>query len=321
MKTKRSKSQTKTDSQTPKSRRHSGFQDKKRKPTTPHLTAEKSFAFKSSEEVFYDPHAINLSEKTEIIKYLNSLYPIWEKRYSEAEANNNPEKDRQLLRPVYWLGNWQFACLNYYHPPEGIEHRCVRAEDFPQILTKISARAENLVHSLFRESDIPKSWKLNTCLINFYGDRILDGKRHDGGRVGEHKDFEPGPIASLSIGERALFQFVQSMGKQGSSKVMQEQWLDDGSLLIFGGHRLKNKLFHRVQRVDRKNQWALRYEHLQDFETRRVNFTFRYVPDKHVYSLNELPLDKRECIDEYVKLLAKHRTFWKEEMDSLSQTE
>ena len=36
------------------------------------------------------------------------------------------------------------------------------------------------------------------------GDRWVDVAR-----VSEHRDFEPGPVASISLGERALFQFVR----------------------------------------------------------------------------------------------------------------
>ena len=64
---------------------------------------------------------------------------------------------------------------------------------------------------------MPKGWHLNTCLVNFYGDR-QDGTRWvDVARVGDHRDFEPGPVASLSIGERALFQFVARGGGGGSA--------------------------------------------------------------------------------------------------------
>ena len=34
--------------------------------------------------------------------------------------------------------------------------------------------------------------------------------------------------------------------------VVSQQWLDDGSLQIFGGDRWKKRVFHRVQRVDTK---------------------------------------------------------------------
>ena len=37
---------------------------------------------------------------------------------------------------MYWLGNWQFACLDYYRPPKGVKDRCVRAEPFPPVLQR-----------------------------------------------------------------------------------------------------------------------------------------------------------------------------------------
>ena len=51
---------------------------------------------------------------------------------------------RPLLRPVIWLGNWQFACLGYYEPPRRVHDAAVEAEPFPPVLAKIAADAEGL---------------------------------------------------------------------------------------------------------------------------------------------------------------------------------
>lgn len=255
----------------------------------------------------------NLSgiERREIVAWLETLHPIWEERFSKNNPPPPGQKQRTLLRPVYWLGNWQFACLNYYHPPKGIENRCVHAEPYPAPLAAVVRRAEDLVRSEFEKIDVPRGWHLNTCLINFYGDRLENGKRIDCARVGEHKDFELGPVVSLSLGERALFQFVKSHDKQKTSQVIIQQWLEDGDLQIFGGYRFKKQLFHRVQRVETKAGYRFKLP-VENFETRRINFTFRYVPDEHILPWTRLPETAREDTRAYMEKLAEHSPFFRE---------
>jgi alkylated DNA repair dioxygenase AlkB len=266
----------------------------------------------SKRGLIYTPQFVKAKEKEAIFAYLRGLHPIWEMRFSKNNPPPEGTPNRQLLRPVYWLGNWQFACLDYYHPPKGLYNRCVRAESFPPVLADLVNKVENIVHQEFLEKDVPRDWHLNTCLINYYGSHIeADGKRTDVARVGEHRDFEPGPVASISFGERALFQFVSSKGKQSQSQVVLQQWLEDGSLQIFGGDRFKKQLFHRVQRVEKK-QGLIPGLNTPDFETRRINFTFRYVPTDHIVDYKRLPAAQKEDVEPYVRELAEHSTFFKE---------
>ncbi len=256
---------------------------------------------------------VSKKDREEILAWLSGVYPIWEERYS---ANNPPpegEKQRQLLRPVYWLGNWQFACLNYYHPPQGILHRCVKAEPFPPVLARMVKQIEALTKKMFSAKDLPKKWKLNTCLLNFYGSRIDDGRKIDTARVGDHKDFEPGPVASVSLGERAMFQFVSSPRPGARGDVILEQWLDDGSLQIFGSHRWKSQYFHRVQRVDTRGGFHFPIN-VENFETRRLNFTFRYVPDEHIWPYGALPAKLKDDVRVYMRTLAEHSKFFADEL-------
>jgi alkylated DNA repair dioxygenase AlkB len=148
-------------------------------------------------------------------------------------------------------------------------------------------------------------WKLNTCLINFYGTAIDEnGKKVDTARVGDHKDFELGPVASISFGERAFFQFV--LGKKDlKNNVIYEQWLEDSSLQIFGGELYKDKAFHRVQRVENKLKTFFKLN-VENFETRRINFTFRYVPEEHIIAYKNLPAPQKSDIQGYMQLLAQH---------------
>lgn len=264
--------------------------------------------------LIYKPNWVSKSDKQELLNYLLSLYPIWENRFSKSNPPPEGQSQRSLLRPVYWLGNWQFACLNYYHPPKGIEFRCVEAEPFPKVMQKLVDQIQDLIHLNYQERDIPKGWHFNTCLINYYGQKIENGKVIDCARVGEHKDFEPGPVASLSFGDRAFFQFVSSQGKQSQSKVIFHQWLEDSSLQVFGSDRFKKALFHRVQRVENKTKNVFKLNDIENFETRRINLTFRFVPNDHILPLKDFPLNLKQDIRNYVEQLALHSDFWKKSL-------
>ncbi len=270
---------------------------------------------KAASNLIYEQNYISPREKEEILKYLSTLYPIWEMRYSKNNPPPENQKQRPLLRPVYWLGNWQFACLNYYHPPKGIYNRCVSAERYPPVLEYLVNKIESLVKEKFDARDIPRGWTLNTCLINYYGHQIQeDGKKNDCARVGEHKDFEPGPVASISFGERALFQFVSSKGTESKSDVVLQQWLDDSSLQIFGGEKFKKQLFHRVQRVEDKTDHIFPLNDITNFETRRINFTFRYVPDEHIVPFRKLSEEAQEDVRQYMEKLAEKSPFFQSQL-------
>jgi alkylated DNA repair dioxygenase AlkB len=263
----------------------------------------------------YDASFISKTDRAEILDWLRGLHPIWENRFSNRRPPPPGQEQRRLLRPVYWLGNWQFACLDYYRPPAGVLNRCVRAEPFPPVLARLVTEIESITRRMFLgPPDLPARWHLNTCLVNYYGSRLEGERRVDCARVGEHKDFEPGPVASLSLGERAMFQFVASRGPGAPSQVRFQQWLDDGSLQIFGGARFKRELFHRVQRVDRRAGTRFDLPNVEDFETRRINFTFRYVPDEHVIPFADLPPEPREDVREYVERLAGRSEFFRREL-------
>lgn len=256
------------------------------------------------EGLFYRPGYLDAKTKMQILTELENLKPIWENRFSESNPPPEGTEQRQLLRPVYWLGNWQFACLNYYHPPKGIEFRCVEGEAYSPTLASEVAKIEDFVRANYPAKDLPRGWNLNTCLVNYYGAKMTAGRWQDSARVGEHKDFEPGPVASLSFGERALFQFVSSQSKQHRSEVRLQMWLEDNSLQIFGGDKWKKHLFHRVQRVEDKAKFHY-LKGFPDYRTRRINLTFRYVPDEHILALNRFPANLIRDIKPYVSQLAR----------------
>ena len=267
-----------------------------------------------SKSLIYEPGYVRPADKQEILRYLKTLFPIWEMRYSQNNPPPAGQTQRSLLRPVYWLGNWQFACLNYYHPPKGIDFRCVQAEAFPPVMQKWVDQIQERVRNEFLPKDVPRDWHLNTCLINYYGDRIQSDekgeKKVDCARVGEHKDFEPGPVASISFGEKALIQFVSRAHKQARSQVVKQMWLEDSSLQIFGGDRYKKQLFHRIQRVEKKSGKFFDVN-TPEFETRRINFTFRYVPREHIQAFHRFPKALQEDVREYVEKLADKSDFFR----------
>ncbi|MFM1848816.1 MAG: hypothetical protein RL417_2290 [Pseudomonadota bacterium] len=261
----------------------------------------------------YNRSFLTRADRDEIIQWLGTIQPIWEKKFSTHNPPPPGDTQRTLLRPIYWLGNWQFACLRYYMPPKGTLNRCIEAEPFPPVLRRLVDKIERTVRQMFRGDDLPKGWHFNTCLVNLYGNKVENGKEIDCARVGEHKDLEPGPVASISLGERALFQFVSSQKHNDKSEVVVEQWLDDGSLQIFGGERWKNELFHRVQRVDGKGGYTFPVS-VEGFETRRLNFTFRYVPTEHIVPFVKLPREAREDVREYMEKLAETSPFFAAEL-------
>jgi alkylated DNA repair dioxygenase AlkB len=252
------------------------------------------------------PGVLTRPERAELVSWLETLTPLWEQRFSTVRPLPDGASQRALLRPVYWLGNWQFACLGYYEPPKGVQDRAVAAEPFPPVLRGMVDRAEAHVRRTFPPAAVPKGWRLDTCLINFYGSRDEGGREVDVARVGEHRDFEPGPVASLSIGARALFQFVRR-GRDAGPPV-RTMWLEDGALQLFGGPYWKDALLHRVQRVEPR-PGALGPP-IEGFRTRRINFTFRHVPPEHVVPYARLGAVARADVAEYVGTLAASSPVW-----------
>jgi len=267
----------------------------------------------------YEPGFVSEAARSEILAWLATLRPLWEMRYSTRRPPPPGKQQRPLLRPVYWLGNWQFACLGYYEPPRRTHGVAVAAEPFPPVLATLVAAIERRVRGGFPPAAVPRRWHLNTCLVNFYGDRLEGGKPVDAARVGEHRDFEPGPVASISLGERARFQFVRRGARGdvrgGAAPPVRTQWLEDRSLQVFGGPWWKDDLLHRVQRVDDKLGLDLPPA-IEGFRTRRVNFTFRYVPDEHVAPFAELPPAARDDVRDYVAALAAGSPFFAQALAS-----
>ena len=74
-----------------------------------------------------------------------------------------------------------------------------------------------------------------------------------------------------------------------------------------------------MQRVDDKRALSLPPA-IEGFRTRRVNFTFRYVPDEHVVPFAKLPQLARDDVRDYVATLAKHSRFFADAFASEGRT-
>jgi alkylated DNA repair protein (DNA oxidative demethylase) len=89
-------------------------------------------------ENFLRHQFLTSTERETLLNEILCYKPIWENRFSNSNPPPPGQQNRPLLRPVYWLGNWQFACLNYYHPPKGVSFRCVEAEPYGPFLNKFT---------------------------------------------------------------------------------------------------------------------------------------------------------------------------------------
>jgi hypothetical protein len=92
--------------------------------------------------------------------------------------------------------------------------------------------------------------------------------------------------------------------------VVFSQWLEDSSLQLFAGDKWKNKTFHRVQRVEDKRKESLGPK-IENFNTRRINFTFRYVPEEHIIPYEKLPAPQQSDILPYIEKLSLSSSYYK----------
>lgn len=260
----------------------------------------------TTDGLIYDPNFIDDKDRQELHSWLAEQHPLWENRHHSGRETREGQRRRRLLRPVIWLGGWQFACLNYYRTGHE-RHRVIEAEPFPPVLRRLTDSIEEIARERFAPGDVPDGWRLNTCLINFYGMTRRDGTWYDTARVGAHRDHEPGPVGSLSLGSPARFEFTT--GKRAGNETVIERELDDGSMLLFGSPRFKKELHHRVESVASQNGHVFGTE-IEDFRLRRVNFTLRYVPPQFIHPYQKLPPSVRAKIEGYMETLAETSDFY-----------
>ncbi len=251
----------------------------------------------------YLPRFITEPESLALLQYFGSLKPLWESRYVGDRATREGQGSRRLTRPVYWLGAWQFACLGYYSAPNHFEEKCLRAEPMaPELVSILERLGPKLAEHQTAEE---RGQQPNTCLINYYGSELTkDAKGRvqpvDLARLKMHRDGEPGPVVMFSLGQPALFEFVDGAKPE---KPELSLWLANRSVVILSGPHYKDSLYHRVVRV-RHGESPVMPTVLDDFRLRRVSVSFRFVPEAHIKSLREFTAEAQAQVRGYVEQLA-----------------
>jgi alkylated DNA repair protein (DNA oxidative demethylase) len=252
----------------------------------------------------YLPKFVSAEEAEALAAFFSKLKPLWESRYANGKSARGGTG--RLTRPVYWLGAWQFAALGYYSEPDHLDNRCVRGEPLPPVMWQIlqRARSEMVLHG--DEGPLP-----NTCLINYYGRTAKQPGQPpvDYARLRAHRDAEPGAVMSLSIGQPAQFEFVEPEAEAPHHA----QWLRHRSVVVLSGPVYKDQLYHRITRV-RYGQDPVLSSRLEDFEVRRINVSFRHVPERYIQDLSELSDEARAIAQPYVEQLAEHSAHYRAQL-------
>jgi alkylated DNA repair dioxygenase AlkB len=253
----------------------------------------------------YLPRFITKDEGDELIELLAELHPIWERRHAGDDHARGGASGRRLTRPVYWLGAWQFACLGYYAEPDHVVDKAIRAEPFPEVTRRILERLAPEVEKHLAPGEPARP--PTSALLNYYGGERRGERVVDLARLRPHQDAEPGPVIMFSVGQPALFEFVEPEDVRGPAAL--SVWLRHRSVVVFSGPRFKDHLYHRVVQVRRGREPEMRTT-LEDFELRRVSLSFRHVPEDRIRDYAELGDDAREKVREYVEALAERSPFF-----------
>jgi alkylated DNA repair protein (DNA oxidative demethylase) len=261
----------------------------------------------------YSPHFISKDESEELIAYFGSLQPLWEQRFRDTQKERSKDHGRRLTRPVYWLGAWQFATLGYYAEPDHREHRCLRAEGFPQVMADILERCRPMLAENHRRKEseaLP-----TTCLINYYGREVSEGVHRDYARLRMHRDGEPGPVIMFNIGQAGLLEFLDP---ELSPDPELRLWTRHRSLSILSGPDYKDRLYHRITQV-RTGDIPEMHTRLANFELRRISVSFRHVPPELIEEFSELPSSAQEQIRDYVETLAEDSPHYRDQLEGASE--
>lgn len=261
----------------------------------------------------YEPQFMTKDEGEALIAYFGSLGPLWEQRYRDQGRGRTQEHHRRLTRPVYWLGAWQFACHGYYSEPKHVEHRCVEAEPFPQVIREILSRLLPVLAEQHSEPADPRLEALpNTALINYYGREVGKGVPRDYARLRMHRDHEPGPVIMFNIGQPALVEFLDP---ESDPEVELSLWMRHRSISIISGEHFKDRLYHRVTQV-RTGSLPAMHCNVENFELRRVSVSFRHVPAERIEPFSQLPDASQELVRDYMETLANGSPHFRKQLDA-----
>jgi alkylated DNA repair protein (DNA oxidative demethylase) len=254
----------------------------------------------------YLPRFITAEEATALIDYFGQIRPLWEQRHRDVDHGREGEHSRRLTRPVYWLGAWQFACLGYYAEPDHREDRCLRAEPFPDAMTSVLDRLRPTLHEHDESIDaVP-----NSCLINYYGREISDGRPRDYARLRMHRDGEPGPVVMFSIGQPGLLEFLDPAISESPELAV---WTRHRSVSVLSGPDFKDRLYHRITQVRYGDEPTIE-SRLENFQTRRVSVSFRHVPEELILDFDGLSPRARDRVQGYVEDLAEDSAHFREQL-------
>lgn len=284
---------------------------------TPHTTHNPQSGRAAIEQtgLSYLPQFIEQNEAQTLIEYFGGLHPLWEQRHSGTSHGRSARHGRQLTRPVYWLGAWQFASLGYYAEPEHRLHRCLRAEPFPPVMRQILERLKPVVEGSHTDEMLdstnrsPTSVLPNTCLINYYGRKVGEGVPVDCARLRMHRDGEPGPVIMFNIGQAGLLEFLDP---EISDLPELSVWTRHRSVTIISGPDFKDRLYHRVSQVRTGAEPAMHCR-LKNFQLRRVSVSFRHVPGELIEDYKTLPSENRQKIQGYVEELSRHSAHFRKQ--------
>ncbi len=261
----------------------------------------------------YAPQFMNKNEGDALIEYFGSLQPLWEQRYRDQDSSRAQQHHRRLTRPVYWLGAWQFACWGYYSEPKHTEHRCVRAEAFPDVFREILSRIEPILREHHGEHlDARLDALPNTALINYYGREVGNGVPRDYARLRMHRDHEPGPVIMFNIGQPAMIEFLDP---DVSPEPELRLWMRHRSISIISGANFKDRLYHRVTQV-RTGDLPAMHCHVENFELRRVSVSLRHVPKDHIENFSEFPDNLQNQVRDYMETLADCSSHFRDQLDN-----
>lgn len=253
----------------------------------------------------YLPRFFSVEEAQHLIDCFAALKPIWERRWSPPGHRRGGAGERRLSRPVYWLGAWQFASAGYYTEPDHREHRCVRAEPIPPIMTGLLERLTDRLADDHADGSLP-----NTCLLNYYGREVGDRTPVDRARLRMHRDGEPGPVVMFSVGQPGLLEFLDP---DRSPEPELAVWTRHRSVAILSGPEFKDRLHHRITRV-RYGDEPVMPVRVDDFELRRVSVSFRHVPEALISDFGDLPAERQALVREYVEELAGDSPHWADQL-------
>lgn len=255
----------------------------------------------------YMPRFMSVDEAEELASAFAQLHPIWERRHALDDRPRQGAGQRRLTRPVYWLGGWQFASLGYYAHPDHLVDRCVRSDPFPEILQTLLQRMEPHLTQHHQVASLPP---YSSALVNFYGSEVDGARVKDMSRLRAHHDSEPGPVVMLSVGQPALFEFVE---RPDDAEAVLSLWARHRSAVVISGRRFKDVLYHRVTRVRHGKEPELHCK-LDDFRVRRISVSVRHVPQEHIKSVAALSAEARKVVLPYVRQLAETSTVFRNQL-------